>query len=190
MIVGAMHHRFSRLSPLALLACVAVWPLLACSEGPPPPAPVAERAPGGTEDPLAPLSSHAHSQAGPPPSPAAAERPDPAEDGIGDLPRLARYVFREMQAREGSCRLVNPFHERLAFTLRIGVERGRMRSVVLASAQLERPDGPSALPAAEWPQALTGYVSCLAPFLTALPMRPAPADGSYDADYSFGGHGL
>jgi hypothetical protein len=189
MIVGAMHHRLSRRPPLALLACAAAWPLAACSPGPPPPAPVGEGVAAANEDALAPLSSHASAQVVARPTPAAAERPDPTEDGISDLARLARYVFREMQAREASCRLDNPFHERLAFTLRIPVERGRMRTVSLASARLERPGGPNTLAAAEWPQALTGYVACLEPFLTAIAMRPAPADGSYDAEYSFGGHG-
>jgi hypothetical protein len=179
MIVGAMRLRLA-LIPILLLT-------VACGGGPPPPAPAATSA---AEDALAPLSSHGSAPLAPAPTPDAVDRPDPTEAGIGELARLARYVFREMGERQGSCRLVNPLHDRLAFTLRIEVKRGRMRSLAIASARVEGGGSqPSPLPEAQWPDGLRSYVACLEPFLKALRMDPAPADEVYDADYSFGGHG-
>src|SRR5512134_1503464 len=158
MIEGAMHRlAVPPASPKRVALALAL--LSACGGGPPPPEPVPIEAPANQA--LAPLSSHGTPPQEAPRAATRVERPDPAEAGISDLARLARYVFREMGAREESCRLLNPFHERLGFVLRIEVKQGRMRSVALSSARLERDGGPSELPEAQWPQALRSYVACL-----------------------------
>ena len=127
------------------------------------------------------------------PSPRAAASPsadpdDPAEPGIGDLPRLARYVFRTMQAHQEVCPFDNPFRERLHFALAIDVKGGRIARVGLGHVGVE-PAGADArtLARAQWPRELTGYVTCIGPHLQATDMAPAPADGSYEPAYAFGG---
>jgi hypothetical protein len=122
------------------------------------------------------------------PSPSA-DPDDPAEPGIGDLPRLARYVFKAMQAHEEVCRFDDPFRERVHFALAIGVEGGRITRVGLGHVGVEPTAGAEArtLAKAQWPRELTGYVSCLGPHLEAVVMDPAPADGSYEPAYAFGG---
>ena len=47
--------------------------------------------------------------------------------------------------------------------------------------------GKRSLRQAQWPDALVGYVTCLAPHLQGVVMSPAPADGAYEPAYSFGG---
>ncbi len=122
------------------------------------------------------------------PSPPA-DPDDPAEPGIGDLPRLARYVFRAMQAHEEVCPFDNPFRERVHFALAVDVKGGRITGVALGNVGVEPAGGAEArtLAKAQWPRELTGYVTCLAPHLEAVEMDPAPADGSYDPAYAFSG---
>jgi hypothetical protein len=122
------------------------------------------------------------------PSPPA-DPDDPAEPGIGDLPRLARYVFRSMQAHREVCPFDNPFRERLHFALAVDVKAGRITRVGLANVGVEPGEetGARTLTKAKWPRELTGYVTCLAPHLEAVEMAPAPADGSYEPAYAFSG---
>jgi hypothetical protein len=121
---------------------------------------------------------------------APADPDDPAEPGIGDLPRLARYVFKTMQAHEGVCPFANPFRERLHFALAVEVKGGRMTRVGLGHVGVEPAGGTEArtLSKAQWPRELTAYVTCIAPHLEAVEMAPAPSDGSYDPAYAFSGH--
>jgi hypothetical protein len=114
---------------------------------------------------------------------------DPAEPGIGDLPRLARYVFKTMQAHDEVCPFANPFRDRLHFALAVEVKGGRIAQVGLAHVGLEPAGGAEArtLAKPQWPREVTGYVTCLAPHLRAVEMDPAPADGSYEPAYAFGG---
>ncbi len=102
---------------------------------------------------------------------------DPAEPGISDLARLARYVFRTMQRHEEAWPFDNPLREPLHFALEIEVKGGRMTAASEART----------LAAAQWPPALTTYVTCLEPHLKAVTMAPSPADGVYEPVYSFGG---
>jgi hypothetical protein len=137
-------------------------------------------------------------RAGPPPaagSRSAAPRPvapsadpnDPSEPGISDLARLARYVFSTMQRHEDVCPLQNPFRDTLHFAFAIEVVGGRMARVGLGEVAVEGSAGKRSLRQAQWPDALVGYVTCLAPHLQAVVMSPAPADGAYEPAYSFGG---
>jgi hypothetical protein len=171
---------------LALTLCLPA--LLACSDAPP--RPVATPAPRAAQDDvLAPLSSRSGALPAPPvATPQPVDRPDPAEPGISDLARLARYIFREMGAPAGGCALDNPLHDPLSFTLRVAVKGGRMTSVTLAAAHVERNGAVQPLPPAQWPRELPAYDACLEPGLRALRLEPAPADDTYDADYSFPGH--
>jgi hypothetical protein len=168
--------------PLALvLATLLAAP--ACSDRDAPrPVPV----PGATPDALRPLSSR---EAIPPAPSAAVDPDDPAEPGISDLARLARYVFKAMQRHEEVCPFGNPFRERLHFALAIDVKGGRITRVGLGRVGVEPEARGSVRPLAEaqWPRELTGYVACLAPHLLAVAMAPAPADGSYEPEYSFSG---
>jgi hypothetical protein len=118
-----------------------------------------------------------------------ADPDDPTEPGIPDLARLARYVFKTMQRHEEACPFGNPFRERLHFALAIDVKGGRMTRVGLGSVGVEpeATGGVRTLAEANWPRELTGYVACLAPHLQAVAMAPAPADGSYEPEYSFSG---
>jgi hypothetical protein len=122
------------------------------------------------------------------PSPPA-DPDDPAEPGIGDLPRLARYVYKAMQAHEEVCPFANPFRERVHFALVVDVEGGRITRVGLGHVGVEPADGTAArtLANAQWPRELAAYVTCLAPHLEAVAMNPAPADGSYEPAYAFSG---
>ncbi len=122
------------------------------------------------------------------PSPPA-DRDDPAEPGIGDLPRLARYVFKTMQAHQEVCPFDNPFRERLHFALAVDVRGGRITRVGLGHVGVEPAGGTEArtLAKAQWPREITGYVTCLGPHLEAMEMDPAPADGSYEPAYAFSG---
>jgi hypothetical protein len=153
---------------------------LACTDRDAPrPVPV----PDGTR----PLSSR---QGAPPAPPSAAADPDdPAEPGISDLARLARYVFKAMQRHEEVCPFGNPFRERLHFALAVEVKAGRMARVGLGHVGVgpDASGNAKALAEAQWPGELTGYVACLAPHLQAAAMSPAPADGSYEPEYSFSG---
>ena len=121
------------------------------------------------------------------PSPSA-DPDDPAEPGISDLARLARYVFKTMQAHQEVCPFDNPFRERLHFALAVDVKGGRIARVGLGHVGVE-PAGAEArtLARAQWPRELTGYVTCIGPHLEATDMAPAPADGSYEPVYAFGG---
>ena len=118
-----------------------------------------------------------------------ADPDDPAEPGIGDLPRLARYVFKTMQAHQEVCPFDNPYRERLHFALAVDVKGGRITRVGLGHVGVEPAGGTEArtLAKAQWPREITGYVTCLGPHLRAVEMDPAPADGSYEPAYAFGG---
>jgi hypothetical protein len=131
--------------------------------------------------------SHEGTRAAAPSPPAGPD--DPAEPGIGDLPRLARYVFTAMQAHEEVCPFDNPFRERVHFALAIDVEGGRITRVGLEHVGVEPADGTAArtLAKAHWPRELAAYVACLGPHLEAVEMNPAPADGSYEPAYAFSG---
>jgi len=123
-------------------------------------------------------------------APAPAVDPDdPAEPGIGDLARLARYVFKTMQRHEEVCPFDNPLRDRLHFALAVEVKGGRMTRVALEHVGVEPAGATEARPlgAERWPRELTGYVTCLAPHLQAVAMDPAPADGSYEPAYAFAG---
>ncbi len=122
------------------------------------------------------------------PSPSA-DPDDPAEPGIGDLPRLARYVFKTMQAHQEVCPFDNPFRERVHFALAIDVRGGRITRVGLGHVGVEPAGGAEARTVAkpQWPRELTGYVTCISPHLKAVEMGPAPTDGSYEPAYAFGG---
>jgi hypothetical protein len=170
------------------LALASLLPLLvACTNRHPPPLPPAPvpgavdgaRPPSGREWPPLPAA---------PPAPTV-DPNDPAEPGIGDLPRLARHVFRTMQAHEEICPLENPFPERLHFTVEIEVAGGRMRRVALGRVGLEPEGAGGVLPLAQarWPRELTAWADCLAPHLRAVAMAPAPSDGVYEPVYSLAG---
>jgi hypothetical protein len=122
------------------------------------------------------------------PSPPA-DPDDPGEPGIGDLPRLARYVFKTMQAHQEVCPFDNPFRERVHVALAIDVRGGRITKVGLGHVGVEPAGGAEArgLAKAQWPRELTGYVTCIGPHLKTVEMDPAPADGSYEPAYAFGG---
>jgi hypothetical protein len=129
--------------------------------------------------------------AAPVPGAVAADPDDPAEPGISDLARLARYVFKTMQRHDEVCPFANPLPDRLHFTLSLDVKGGRIARVGLGYVTVE-PAGasePRSLAEARWPRELTAYVECLAPHLRALSMDPAPADGSYEPAYAYGGRG-
>jgi hypothetical protein len=179
------------LSPMtrrALLLTVLLT-LPACTDRDAPrPVPVPGPTPDG--DTLRPLSSR---EPIPPAATApatAADPDDPAEPGISDLARLARYVFRTMRRHQEVCPFENPFRERLHFTLQVEASGGRMTRVGVGGAGLEPEGAREARPLAKagWPRELTAYMACLAPHLEAVAMDPAPADGVYDADYSFEGN--
>jgi hypothetical protein len=125
------------------------------------------------------------------PSPSAepTDPDDPAEPGISDLARLARYVFKTMQAHQEVCPFDDPFRERLHFALAIDVKGGRIARVGLGEVGVEPAEGAEArtLAKPQWPRELTGYVSCIGPHLQATEMNPAPADGPYQPAYAFGG---
>lgn len=122
------------------------------------------------------------------PSPPA-DPDDPAEAGISDLARLARYVYKAMQGHDDVCPFANPFRDTLHFAIAVQVKAGRITEVGLAHAGVEPAGAAEArtLSRPQWPPELTGYVACLAPHLKAVEMSPAPADGSYEPAYSFGG---
>jgi hypothetical protein len=119
----------------------------------------------------------------------AADPDDPAEPGISDLARLARYVFRTMQRHEEACPFDNPLRDPLHFALEIEVKGGRMTRVGVGHVGVEPAGASEARPlaAAQWPRALTTYVTCLEPHLKAVTMAPSPADGVYEPVYRFGG---
>jgi hypothetical protein len=125
--------------------------------------------------------------AGPPAVAATTDPNDPSEPGISDLARLARYVFSTMQRHEDVCPLQNPFRDTLHFAFAIEVAGGRMTRVGLGEVAVDGSAGKRSLRQAQWPDALVGYVTCLAPHLQGLVMSPAPADGAYEPVYSFGG---
>jgi hypothetical protein len=127
--------------------------------------------------------------AAPVPGAAAADPDDPAEPGISDLARLARYVFKAMQRHDGVCPFANPLADRLHFALALEVKGGRMTKVGLAHVTVEPTGASEARPLgeAQWPRELTAYVECMAPHLEAVAMDPAPADGSYEPVYAYGG---
>lgn len=162
--------------------------LFACSGEPP--RPVTDFAsPAPSEPPLRPLSSREDigAAAGPSGSTAVPDPNDPAEPGIGDLPRLARYVFRVMGSHDEVCPFENPYRDSIHFALDVEVRAGRIVRVGLGQAGLGPEDGLQPLAPSEWPRELTEYVACLTPHLKAVAMDPAPADGSYEPAYSFGG---
>src|SRR5512143_4304194 len=115
------------------------------------------------------------------PSPAA-DPDDPAEPGIGDLPRLARYVFKTMQTHQEVCPFDNPFRERLHFALAVDVKGGRITRVGLGHVGVEPTGAAEArtLEKPQWQRELTAYVTCLGPPLEAVEKDPSPADSSYE----------
>ena len=123
----------------------------------------------------------------PPAAAPSADPNDPSEPGISDLARLARYVFSTMQRHEDVCPLQNPFRDTLHFAFAIEVAGGRMARVGLGEVAVEGSAGKRSLRQAQWPDALVGYVTCLAPHLQGVVMSPAPADGAYEPAYSFAG---
>jgi hypothetical protein len=161
--------------------------LAACSGEPP--RPVTDFAsPAPSASALRPLSSRDRSEAVAGPADAAAPDPnDPAEPGIGDLPRLARYVFRVMGSHDEVCPFENPYRDRLRFALDLEVKEGRIVRVVLGHVGLGPEEQLQSLGPSQWPRELTGYVACLAPHLEAVVMDPAPTDGAYEPAYSFAG---
>ncbi len=161
--------------PLLLTACVA---LAACSDRDAP-RPVNDL---GTKPPAA-----ATRPTAPPPPATAADSNDPAEPGITDLARLARYVFLTMQQHDAVCPLENPFRETLHFAFMIEVKGGRMTRVALSEVAVQGGSAKRALPKAQRPPEVAGYLACLEPHLKAVAMSPAPADGLYEPAYSFGG---
>jgi hypothetical protein len=127
--------------------------------------------------------------AAPSPTASPADPDDPAEPGISDIARLARYVFKSMQAHQEVCPFDNPFRERLHFGLAVDVKAGRITRVGLGSVGVEPAAGADArtLARPKWPRELAGYVTCIGPHLEAVEMDPAPADGSYEPAYTFSG---
>jgi hypothetical protein len=161
-------------APVVLLAGL----MAACSGGNPPP-PVSGSARPAESD-LRAVSTR-EGVGGP------ADPDDPAEPGIGDLPRLARYVFRVMGRHEEVCPFSNPLPDTLHFALEVDVRAGRMTRVVLGHVGVEQGAAVRTLERNEWPSGLVTYLACLEPHLEALPMDPSPADGTYEAAYSFPG---
>ena len=106
---------------------------------------------------------------------------DGADSGVYRATPLSRDVE--------VCPFVNPFRDRLHFTLAVAVKGGRITRVGLGQVSVERAAGgePRTLPAARWPRELEGHVVCLAPHLQAVAMAPAPADGSCEPAYAYGG---
>jgi hypothetical protein len=110
-------------------------------------------------------------------APAAPEAgPDPTEPDLPDRVRLARYVFREMLAGQTACPFRGPTAGSVRYVLEVEVERG---AVTRASVLREDPEG-AAPPLPEgWFVAISLYGACLKPRLEAMPMAPAPRDGTY-----------
>ena len=126
----------------------------------------------------------------PPPPPTASPvlpsgAPDPAEAGISDLARVARYVFREMRMGQYVCSFTNPLRDPISFALHIEARGGRMTEVHLAWAGVRHAEDMHRLQPP--PPELGAYVECLTPGLQALVMDPAPADGTYQPEYSYPG---
>jgi len=114
--------------------------------------------------------------------PAAPEAgPDPTEPDLPDRVRLARYVFREMRASRTACPLRGPTADSVRYVLEVEVERG---AVTRATVLREDPEG-AAPPLPEgWFVGLSLYGTCLEPRLEAMPMAPAPRDGTYLLGYA------
>ncbi|MCG6926936.1 MAG: hypothetical protein LJF30_16720 [Acidobacteria bacterium] len=126
----------------------------------------------------------------PPPAPTAPSAlppgaPDPAEAGISDLARVARYVFREMRMGQYVCSFTNPLRDPVSFAFHIEAQGGRMTKVHLAWAAVQHAQDRHRLEPP--PPELSGYVECLTPRLQAVVMDPAPADGTYQPEYSYPG---
>jgi hypothetical protein len=176
----------SRFRPAILLSVVA---LAACRD---PDAPRLVRElesppPRGTS--LRPLTTDDERAAGTRPGarrPPPPGLPDPTEPGISDLARLARYVYREMRAGEGVCPFSNPLHDPLSFAFHIEVDAGRMTQTHLAWAGVRA--GGEIRRLESVPPELTAYVGCLGSRLETVRMDPAPADGTYQPEYSYPGH--
>jgi hypothetical protein len=173
--------------PSRALALLPLLLLVACGGEPPPPVSgFATPAPSTSE--LRPWSSREQPGAAAEQDTTVTPDPnDPAEPGIGDLPRLARYVFRVMGSHGEVCDFENPFRDPVHFALDVEVRQGRIVRVGLGHAGLEEQGSVQPLAPSELPKELTEYVACLAPHLEAVEMDPAPADGSYEPAYSFGG---
>ena len=132
-------------------------------------------------------------------SPPAAARPShpagqggaegPGAAGISDLARISRYVFAEMQARGPSCQKQAFPPGRYDYVYEVTVRGGRVVAGRLAAVSRVTPVGATVLPSAQWPAALSASLACLQPFLEAMPMAPAPADGTYEARFSATGPG-
>ncbi len=171
----------------ALASFLLLVAAAACTDRDAPrPVPVPDQQPAGDARPLS-----SREAIPPPPSvpDAVADPDDPAEPGISDLARLARYVFRTMQRHGEVCPFDNPLRDPLHFALEIEVKGGRMTRVGVGHVGVE-PAGASearTLAAAQWPRALTTYLTCLEPHLKAVTMAPSPADGVYEPVYTFGG---
>jgi hypothetical protein len=69
----------------------------------------------------------------------------------------------------------------------VDVRAGRMTRVVLGHVGVEQGTAVRTLARDEWPSGLVAYLGCLEPHLEALAMDPSPADGTYEAAYSFPG---
>jgi hypothetical protein len=111
--------------------------------------------------------------------------PDPAEAGISDLARVARYVFREMRMGQYVCSFTNPLRDPISFAFHIETLGGRMTKVHLAWAAVRHAEDRHRLQPP--PPELNGYIACLTPRLRAVVMDPAPADGTYQPEYSYPG---
>jgi hypothetical protein len=111
---------------------------------------------------------------------------DPAEQGLSDLARISRYVFREMRLREAACRGSTSLPGRVAYTLVVDVEGGKVTGASIGSAEIEQAGVGTALSEDRWPQGLVEKVDCLRPYLTRMEMAPAPADGRYRARFAIG----
>jgi hypothetical protein len=177
-------------SPPALAVPLLLVALVACRD-PDAPRPVAElESPPPTGAPRQPLTSRDGRAEDTRPvatRPRPSDLPDPAEPGIPDLARLARYVFAEMHAVEDVCSFSNPLPDPLSFAFHVDVRAGRMTQTHLAWAGVRARSEIRRLESV--PPELTAYVSCLTPRLEAVRMDPAPADGTYQPEYGYPGHG-
>jgi len=145
-----------------------------CSRDEPRPVPV--DAPSAAP-PFAAIPAH-----GAPPRPA--EAPAPEADGISDLARISRYVFAEMRARASTCQREPLPPGRFDYTYEVTVRGGRVTRGRLVHVSLAAPQGAGTLERSKWPATLETSLTCLLPFLQAMPMKPFPADGVYETRFS------
>lgn len=111
---------------------------------------------------------------------------DPAAAGISEIARISRYVFREMSLRQTTCGALPVAPGRFDWTLRVEVKGGRVADVRLSNAAVVQGGLARPLASAEWPAGLRARVDCLSPYLRAMDMAPAPADGVYESRFLTG----